>query len=295
MQKVSIIMSVYNGEKHLRESVDSILNQTFKDFEFIIINDGSKDQSKDILESYKDERIKLIHHKNMGLTKSLNIGIANAKGKYIARQDADDISEPERLKTQFDFMEANPGLGLIGSQFKIIKENGEIAGSISLPLEDKIIKEMLIEMNQFCHVSVMIRREVLDKVGLYREYFKYAQDYDLWLRISEQYEVRNLPELLIRYRVAEKSITSNKMYLQSRYAGLAIMQAMLRRETGFDEIQQGKTPDLPRFKQLPKTIKTNIAKYYKNRRAELLKEKDIGTYLRDSILYYRLKLHEYND
>src|SRR3989337_2996755 len=129
MSKVSVIMSVYNGERHLRESVDSILNQTFQDFEFIIINDGSKDQSKYILESYKDERIKLIHNKNMGLTKSLNIGISIAKGKYIARQDADDISEPERLKTQYDFMEANPGLGLIGSQFEVIKENGEIAGS----------------------------------------------------------------------------------------------------------------------------------------------------------------------
>jgi len=295
MSKVSVIMSVYNGERHLRESVDSILNQTFQDFEFIIINDGSKDQSKYILESYKDERIKLIHHKNMGLTKSLNIGIANAKGKYIARQDADDISEPERLKTQFDFMEANPGVGLTGSRFKLINETGQLIGSSSLPLEDKVIKDMLIEMNQFCHGSVMIRRDALDKIGLYRDCFKYAQDYDLWLRISEKYKVMNLPELLVCYRMVDNSITSNKMLLQSRYAGLAIKQALLRRQTGVDEIQQGKTPDLPHFKQLPKTIKANIVSYYRNRRREMLRTKNIGMYLKDTLMLYRVKFHEFGE
>ena len=290
--EISVVMSVYNGERHLRESVDSILNQTFQDFEFIIINDGSTDLSKDILESYKDKRIILMNQINMGLTISLNIALSMAKGKYIARQDADDISEPDRLEKQIDFMENNTAVGLLGSRFQIISEVGEIIGNCCPPLEDEIIKKGLIEMNQLCHGSVMIRREVLSVVGVYREVFKYAQDFDLWLRISEKYKVNNLPEYLIRYRMLNNSISGRKMLLQSRYAGLAIKQALLRRKTGTDEIQEGRKPKLPNIKQLSKSLKSNVVRFYKNHRDEMLRKKNIAMYLKDSFILYRVKLLE---
>ena len=118
--KISVVMAVYNGEKYLREAIDSILNQTFKDFEFIIVNDGSTDRTREILESFIDPRIVLIHQEHMGLTKSLNRGIALAKGKYIARQDADDISMAERLEKQFNFLESHENVALLGTAGHII-------------------------------------------------------------------------------------------------------------------------------------------------------------------------------
>ena len=120
---ISVVMSVYNGEKYLKRSIDSILNQTFKDFEFIIINDGSTDKSLEIIKSYDDDRIVLIDQENKGLTKSLNIGIKTASGKYIARQDADDVSLPDRLKKQVDFLEVREDVVLLGCRaYEVIGE-----------------------------------------------------------------------------------------------------------------------------------------------------------------------------
>ena len=262
MQKVSVIMSVYNGERHLRESVDSILNQTFKDFEFIIINDGSSDKTMDILKAYGDKRIILITQDNMGLTKSLNNGIAIAKGRYIARQDADDKSEIDRLEKQVNYMESNLSVGLLGTMFKIIDENGMFRRTSYLPVDNEIIKERLVEINQFCHGSVMIRKVALEKVGTYRDYFKYAQDYDLWLRISESFHVSNLPEPLYCYRELMHAISSNHIIKQSKYAGVAAKMAFQRREKGTDEIQEGIVPALPPIKDLSVRLQNKIIDFF---------------------------------
>lgn len=288
---VSVVMSVYNGEKHLRKSVESILNQTFRDFEFKIINDGSTDRTKDVLETYaaKDDRIVLIHQEHMGLTKSLNKGISMAKGKYIARQDADDISKPERLEKQVVFMEAHTAVGLASSFFELIDDKGETIRICGLPLDDKTIKERLPELNQFCHGAAVVRRESIEKVGVYREFFKFAQDYDLWLRISERYEVANMREPLYCRRESEEAISSRKLVLQSKYAGAASAMALQRRQTGADEIQRGNKPGLPSIKQLPKGLQNKLVEFYEDHRGKMWERKNIGWYLRDTIMYYRMK------
>ena len=144
---ISILMSVYNGEKYLHAAVDSILKQTFKDFEFIIINDGSIDRSREILESYQDERIVLIHQENKGLTRALNKGLSLAKGEFIARMDADDSCKPERLEKQVAFLRENPGIVLLGSNCFNIDGDGDIIGQIDLPTGGVQIKWNLLFYN----------------------------------------------------------------------------------------------------------------------------------------------------
>jgi len=255
-------MSVYNSERFLREAVESILNQTFTDFEFIIVNDGSTDGTQEILESYRDERIILLNQENTGLTKALNIGIAVTKGKYIARQDADDVSKLERLEKQVAFMETNPEVGLLGTRFQCIDHHGHVTRQAELQTENKWLQNRLAVINHFCHGSVMIRRDALDKVGLFREYFKYAQDYDLWLRIAEQYEVSNLPEYLFCYRELEDAISSDKILVQSLYAGIAAEMALQRRETGTDTLLDGKVPERPHVKRLSNYLQEKLLDFY---------------------------------
>jgi len=267
---VSVVMSVYNGEKYLRESVESILNQTFSDFEFIIINDGSTDVSREILESYHDERIVLVHQENVGLTRALNKGLALAKGKYIARQDADDISRPERLEKQVAFMEAIPSVGLLGTRFEFIDENGTIVRTSPLPTENSILQDQLISINLFCHASVVIRREALEKAGGYRDFFRYSQDYDLWLRIAEQYEIANLTYMLVQYRELPDAISAEKILLQSRYACAAAEMARQRRETGTDALEQGNIPPLPPIESFSDLLQKKLTNYYARHPLELI-------------------------
>lgn len=232
---VTVLMSVYNGEKYLRQAIDSILNQTFKDFEFLIINDGSTDKTLEILQSYNDSRIKIINNeKNIGLTKSLNKGLRIASGKYIARQDADDVSLPERLKKQVKFLEKNKTVGLLGSSYYIIDANDK---RIAI---DKISTEKNASSKQtahfICHGSVLIRKKCLEKVGTYREIFKYAQDYDLWLRVANKFEIRNIREPLYNLRITDNSISSKKKSQQDLYASLAIKLAEEREVYGKDRL-----------------------------------------------------------
>jgi glycosyltransferase involved in cell wall biosynthesis len=208
--KISVVMSVYNGEKHLRESIDSILNQTFTDFEFIIINDGSTDHTKQILESYSDPRIRLFHQKNIGLTKSLNRGLNVANGEYIARQDADDISLPNRLEIQLQSMRSNRSLVLVGSFVHVINSHGRKLHLIKYPTHSDQIRDSLLERSCFCHGSVIFDKGLVNRLGGYCEEFKYAQDYDLWLRVSEHAEVSNIASPLYKLRFDSDSITFNK-------------------------------------------------------------------------------------
>lgn len=226
--KVSVIMSVYNGEKYLREAVESILNQTFRDFEFIIINDGSTDKSGEILEEYakKDSRVRLSHQENMGLTKSLNRAIRLAKGEYIARMDADDISLPQRLEKQVRFLNKNPEIVLVGTGYYEIDASGKIIGRKTPPSSLSELKKILVKYNPFFHASVVIRRKVLEKVGLYDEKMIYAQDYDLWLRIGGKFKVANLPYILMKKRYTEKMLSFSNEKRQIKYAIIARLKAL---------------------------------------------------------------------
>ena len=229
--KVSVVMSVYNGEKYLASAIDSILSQTFTNFEFIIINDGSIDRTFEILNEYEksDSRLRIFHQENMGLTKSLNKAVSLANGIYIARQDPDDKSLPERLEKQVKFLDQNPDMVLVGTVFQVIDENDDVVGVTKVPLLDEQIRTRLISSNCFGHGTVMIRKSCLEKTGAYDESFKYAQDYELWLRLSEKFKVSNLNETLYIWRKRNDAASERNKYEQEEYARIAVQNALIRR------------------------------------------------------------------
>jgi glycosyltransferase involved in cell wall biosynthesis len=238
--KVTVLMSVYNGEKYLNEAIDSILGQTFKDFEFLIINDGSTDKTAEILKSYNDPRIKIINNeKNIGLTKSLNKGLKLARGEYIARQDADDISCDNRLERQIKFLDKNLDIAIVGTNYFRINEKGDIIQKIKRQEKDKNIKKYLLSGNQLGHGTIMFRKSCFEKVGFYREEFKFAQDYDLVLRFSEKYKLANIPETLYKWRINSNSVSVSRKIIQDRYANLALKLFIERKKIGYDRLEKG--------------------------------------------------------
>jgi len=228
LPKISVIMSVYNEEKYLKDSIESILNQTFKDFEFLIINDSSIDNSLNIIKSYKDPRIRVINNsKNIGLSKSLNIGLQHAQGQYMARMDADDISLPNRLEEQLKFLEINKDITLIGCQVELIDENNQIIGyKKSRPKDFDIVKFWIITKNPFIHSTFFLKMEEIKKINGYNEKYKYSQDFEICSRLIEKkYKIVNMPSYLLKFRRHNKSITKtlHKRKAQLEYA-LLILQ-----------------------------------------------------------------------
>lgn len=213
---ISVIMSVYNEKiSYLKESIDSILNQTYKNFEFIIIDDCSTNKECiELLLSYEkqDRRIKLIHNKkNLGLTKSLNIALKNSRGIYIARMDSDDISIPTRFSEQYCFMEKHLQYYLCGSQVQFINNRSQKISFKSLP---KFSNNLLIYFfhpfwNQFIHSSFFFKREIIEKYNIrYDEKYKYAQDYDFIMNVlSKNLKITNINKKLLLYRVNQNSIS----------------------------------------------------------------------------------------
>lgn len=203
-------MAVYDGERYLREAINSILNQSFNDFEFLIINDGSTDRTQEIILSYNDPRLRLIDNPhNLGLTKSLNCGLKQSSGQFVARQDADDISEPERLAKQVAFLEKHTEVALLGTWYKEIDSQGTFIENARLPCDDTGIRWSLLFFCPFVHSSVMLRRAaVLEHIGFYNEAFVYSQDYELWTRIARLMPVANLNQYLVKLRTTPTSMTA---------------------------------------------------------------------------------------
>ncbi len=209
--KISVVTSVYNGQKYLREAIDSILNQTFKDFEFIIIDDGSTDNSGAIIQSYNDTRIRLIQKENKGLAAALNVGIKAAKGKYIARMDADDISIPERLEKQLDFLENRRECVAVGSNAKVIDMNGAYLYISSQPSTWKEIKKKL-PSSPFFHSSTMFRKDTaIECGGYYEEIRHHFEDMVLWNKMADYGELWNIEKPLIKYRLVPLAITNRSL------------------------------------------------------------------------------------
>ena len=206
--KISIIMAVYNGEKYLRLAINSVLQQDFIDYEFIIVDDCSNDSTATIISSYEDERIKYIKNKvNLGQTPSLNIGLSLAKGKYIARIDADDIYLPEKLEKQFNFMENNSNVVVCGTNGLKIDDNGEIIGTYSVPQKSKDLLFHILYGSPIIHVSVLMRRSIIIANGGYNEEYPYCADFALWSKlITNKYNVLNLPLTLIKFRLFDGSL-----------------------------------------------------------------------------------------
>jgi glycosyltransferase involved in cell wall biosynthesis len=219
--KISVLLSVYNGEKYLREAIESILNQTFTDFEFIIVNDGSTDNALEIIKSYDDERIRIINNEqNIGLTKSLNKALKQARGEYIARQDADDISLPNRFEEEMKYLDEHPETALLGTSVYLIDKFGEIIGKHIVLAKPS--KKDLLKGNQFNHGSTIFKKEIIDKVGGYNELIRYSQDYELWLRIAKQYKVRNLTQVLYKLRLHDENVGLTNTEESTLYGFLAL-------------------------------------------------------------------------
>lgn len=200
--KISVVMPVYNEQKFLRYSIDSILNQTFKDFEFIIIDDGSTDNSAGIIESYNDSRIRFFRSENKRMVYQFNFGISMSSAPIIARMDADDIAEKDRFEEQFYFLQQHPEIHVVGSNVLFINENTREICKKNYPQFHTDIEFMMPVESAICHPAIMIRKEVFDHVGLYNEKYDYAADHDLFLNlILNGYQFYNIQKILLRYRV----------------------------------------------------------------------------------------------
>jgi len=227
---VSVVMAVYNGEPFLAAAMDSILNQTYTNFELIVVDDASTDRTAEILKNYTDPRVEIYTNPdNIGQTRSLNRGLALAKGSIIARHDADDISQPDRFQRQIDYLIAHPEVGLLGTSYTVISDTGQVLEEVILPTTDEALNERLDDGNIFCHGSVMFTADAVKKVGGYNEGFRVTQDYDLWLRLAEVSKIANLPDVLYQFRFDSNSVSRTKRGLQLAYRQLALKLARQRR------------------------------------------------------------------
>ncbi|MCK4786759.1 MAG: FkbM family methyltransferase, partial [Desulfobacteraceae bacterium] len=228
--KVSVLLSVYDCEKFIEQALKSIYNQTYQDFEVVIVDDGSTDKTSDILLNMKDSRTSIYRNsENKGLTKSLNIGLKLCRGKYVARMDADDISLPQRFEKQVRFLDENPNCTAVGSWCARIDSNGKIINNWRHPTGCEDIKKKLLAENSVFHGSAMVRRQPLVEIGGYDEKYKYSQDYDLWLRLSEVAEIQNLGEYLYLSRSSQESLSVTRKEQQDKYAELAQQEALQRK------------------------------------------------------------------
>lgn len=230
---VSVVMSVFNGEQFLAEAVDSILNQSFSDFEFILIDDGSADRSGAILDSYqqKDSRLRVYHQDNAGRVVSLNRGCSIARGKYIARMDQDDIAVRDRLMWQLDFMEKHPEVAVLGGAVEFIDASERTFFVSRYPVGDHEIKSVLGRYCPVWHPTVLMRRDVFISVDGYRAFGRDAEDYDLWLRIAERSQLANLKAVLLKYRI-HGGQESWRNFKQQTLSALAAQTAAASRRNG---------------------------------------------------------------
>ena len=204
--KVTVLMSVFNGSAHLRPSVESILNQTLSDFEFLIIDDGSSEPVSEIILDYQDDRIRLVRQENCGLTRSLNKGLNLARSPLIARMDADDISLPERLEIELEMITRNQELDFVGTFFDVIDECENLVQKKELIRDPVYRLWRLMFHNNYGHGTMLFRKSAVINAGMYDVSLRFAQDYDLWSRISKKNNNTIIPEYLYRYRMNEKEV-----------------------------------------------------------------------------------------
>jgi glycosyltransferase involved in cell wall biosynthesis len=244
--RVSVVMPVYNAAAVVGKAIESILNQTFKDFEFIIVNDGSTDKTGEILREYAacDDRIKLYEQENSGLIATLNRYCRMATGRYIARMDADDISLPARLEKQFRFLEDHPEIGVLGTWIQDIDERGRPGTTWPVPSDPAVIQWFLLFGNCIAHASVMMRCEVLERAGYYRPEALHVEDYDLWIRVSEFTNVAIFPEVLTYYRLSKQSVSGRNRLLQDQHA-LQLRRTLTGRDEEVSELYRAYTKRVP--------------------------------------------------
>lgn len=203
---ISVVIPAYNCAQYLQESLNSILTQTYKPIEVIVVNDGSTDNTDQILSSIKDSRLKVINNeKNSGIVYSLNAGIKEASSDYIARMDSDDIAHPMRIEEQIAYLIKNKHVAVLGTHFEFLSHNTVV----KFPSEHNQIKSRLFYSNSLGHPTVMINRKIVGDDLAYKEQYKYAEDYELWNRLSHKYTIENLPLNLLKYRIHPNQISSS--------------------------------------------------------------------------------------
>jgi len=217
---VSVIIPIFNAEKYLRYSLESIFNQTYKNLEIILVDDNSADGSFEIAKKYSglDSRIILLKNDvNMKLSKTLNLGILASSGVYITRMDADDISALDRIERQVNVLEGDPNCCIVGSDIEIIDENSRILGSRTYHYDDLSIRKKIFFYSPFCHPAITMRASVLHDVGLYKAEFNPAEDYELYFRMGQRGTFANINKKLLKYRILDNSMT---------HSGLERMESM---------------------------------------------------------------------
>ncbi|MCX6055646.1 MAG: glycosyltransferase [Chloroflexi bacterium] len=260
--KITVLMAVYNGEKYLTLAIESILSQTYRDFEFLIIDDGSTDRSADIVRSFSDPRIKYFKNpKNIGLPKSLNTGIKLAKGELIARFDQDDISLPERFQKQVDYLHEHPEIGLLSCGFQRVDEKGNKLGqAIVHPEESYLLKYWLLFECVLLQPGAMIQKKLLTEVGLYDPQFVLAEDLNLWNRLAAKTTIANMQEVLVHYREHATNTSLANKGIQLHYHTIVSSREVLSL-TGKEYPQELFTKMISKFKLDPISARKVINLY----------------------------------
>ena len=290
---VTVLMPVYNAELYLREAIESILNQTFTDFEFLIINDGSTDSSKDIIASYQDSRIRYVENEsNLKLIATLNRGIELAKGTYIARMDADDISMPDRLEKLYTFMELHPEVGLCGSWFENFTEKGR-GCIVKYATDDSTIRLKQLHQIHLSHGTCIFRTKVLTNNNLFfNPEFIHAEDYELWTRMAKYTKFANIPFMLYRVRNNGDSVSNKYTGIQNSNTRRIIINQFTYLKSDFnnDDFEiycrfanaQFSWFDKPRLQQLDSLLTYLISK---NKTIGYLPSQELEIYWSDKLFH----------
>ena len=266
--EVSVVMGVYNGGDSLSRTLESVLSQQGVDLEFIVVNDGSTDNTLSILNDYseKDNRLRVLDQENSGLTRSLIRGCAEARGEFIARQDAGDISLPGRLRKQLDLIQKSPDVVLVSCWYQLLGPKGEIISEVKPDLDSDIFINNLKNADTDSlqgpyHGTVMFYRPAYEKAGGYRESFYYAQDLDLWTRLIQEGTLMNVKEILYQARISYDSITAINIDKQHQLRRLIIQATRLRKqgESDKDILQYAEKIQPAAFSNNEEKIRANIA------------------------------------
>jgi glycosyltransferase involved in cell wall biosynthesis len=239
---VSVVFRAFNCQNYIGQAIDSILAQTFQDFEVVIVNDASTDGTGRILQTYaqQDERIRVfISEANQGPVRTMNRGLRHARGQFIAVHDADDLSLPHRLETQVDFLRTNPHIALIGGGAYVIDEDGEEFKVNTWPRKEaEQARQHLEQGYSFTHSSLMYRRECIEAIGLYDEFFLSSHDYDVLIRMADAFDIVYYEEPLVKWRCLSTGVTGTKKQAQAAFAELARARSKAKREGTFLDLRQ---------------------------------------------------------
>lgn len=251
--QVTVLMPVFNASRYLKAAISSVLDQTYTDFEFLIVDDGSTDNSLNIIQQFSDVRMKIIHQENAGVAVALNNGLLQAEGTYICRFDADDICEPDRIEKQLNFLKQNPDYCIVGSDAKYILEDGEYLFNYRCPghLHEEIVSK-IYDHCPFIHSAVMYKKEVVINAGAYSPFAHNFEDYLLWVNLAKKGKMRNLSESLINVRFNPASVTIDEKWRSKRFRALKksiILTGIITEQDGNELKVMIKTQDTRKIKE----------------------------------------------